>query len=146
MSQDYLYEFWSPEGDYRKVRATPAEARRYDITGSMLMEVACDCYNEHYMEYSNVADVLSKCYYTKTLITDEARCKKDADCFRLTGYTPYGEYNTWLVANGSDSIEQFKHWMKTELTAEWWPEYRNEYDNKEDFYAACDCVIEKVEK
>lgn len=76
MSQNYLYEFWSPEGDYRKVRATPEEARRYDITGSMLMEVACDCYHEHYMEYSNVADVLRKCYYTKTLITDEACCKK----------------------------------------------------------------------
>ena len=146
MSQDYLYEFWSPEGDYRKVRATPAEARRYDITGNMLMEVACDCYHEHYMEYSNVADVLSKCYYNKTLITDEARDKKDEDCSKLIGYTPYGEYNTWLVANGSDNIEQFKHWMKTELTAEWWPEYRNEYDNKEDFYAACDCVIEKIEK
>lgn len=146
MSQDYLYEFWSPEGDYRKVRATPEEARRHDITGRMLMEVACDCYHEHYMEYSNVADVLSKCYYNKTLITDEARDKKDKDCFKLIGYTPYGEYNTWIVANGSDNIEQFKHWMKTELTAEWWPEYRNEYDDKEDFYAACYCKVEKVEK
>lgn len=146
MSQDYLYEFWSPEGDYRKVRATPAEARRYDITGHMLMEVACDCYNEHYMEYRNVADVLSKCYYNRTLITDEARGKKDEDCFRLTGYTPYGECNTWIVANGSDSIEQFEHWMKTELTAEWWPEHRDEYDDKEDFYAACYCKVEKVEK
>lgn len=146
MSQDYLYEFWSPEGDYRKVRATPAEARRYDITGQMLMEVACDCYNEHYMEYRNVADVLSKCYYNRTLITDEARGKKDEDCFRLTGYTPYGECNTWIVANGSDNIEQFEHWMKTELTSEWWPEHRNEYDDKEDFYAACYCKVEKVEK
>lgn len=146
MSQEYLYEFWSPEGDYRKVRATPAEARRYDITGSMLMEVACDCYNEHYMEYRNVADVLSKCYYNKTLITDEACNKKDEDCFRLTGYTPYGESSTWLVANGSDSVEQFEHWMKEELTADWWPEHRDEYDDKEDFYAACYCKREKVEK
>lgn len=146
MSQDYLYEFWSPEGDYRKVRATPAEARRYDITGQMLMEVACDCYHEHYMEYRNVADVLSKCYYNRTLITDEARGKKDEDCFRLTGYTPYGEYNTWIVANGSDSIEQFEHGMKTELTADWWPEHRDEYDDKEDFYAACYCKREKIEK
>ena len=146
MSQDYLYEFWSPEGDYRKVRATPAEARRYDITGQMLMEVACDCYHEHYMEYRNVADVLSKCYYTKTFITDKACGKKDEDCFRLIGYTPYGEYNAWIVANGSDSVEQFEHWMKTELTTEWWPEHRDEYDDKEDFYAACYCKVEKVEK
>ena len=109
MSQDYLYEFWSPEGDYRKVRATPFEARRYDIIGSMLMDVACECYEKHQDKYHNVADVLSKCYYNKTLITDEARFKNDEDCFRLTGYTPYGESNTWLVANGSDSIEQFEH-------------------------------------
>lgn len=146
MSQEYLYEAYSPEGEYLSTRATPFEARRYDITGSLLMDVACECYNNHPHKYRDIGDVLSKCYYTKTLITDEARGKKNEDCFKLIGYTPYGEYNTWLVANGSDSIEQFKHWMKTELTAEWWPEYRNEYDNKEDFYAACDCVIEKVEK
>lgn len=126
------------------MRATPAEARRYDITGQMLMEVACDCYHEHYMEYRNVADVLSKCYYNRTLITDEARGKKDEDCFRLTGYTPYGEYSTWLIANGSDSIEQFEHGMKTELTVEWWPEHRDEYDEKEDFYNACYCKVEPV--
>lgn len=146
MSQDYLYEFWSPEGDYRKVRATPFEARRHDITGQMLMEVACDCYEKHQDKYHNVADVLSKCYYNKTLITDEARDKKDEDCFKLIGYTPYGEYNTWLVANGSDSVEQFEHWMKEELTADWWQEHRDEYDDKEDFYAACYCKVEKVEK
>jgi hypothetical protein len=126
------------------VRATPAEARRYDITGQMLMEVACDCYHEHYMEYRNVADVLSKCYYNRTLITDEARDKKDEDCFRLIGYTPYGESNTWIVANGSDNIEQFEHGMKTELTVEWWPEHRDEYDEKEDFYNACYCKVEPV--
>lgn len=146
MSQDYLYEFWSPEGDYKKVRATPFEARRYDITGDMLMDVACECYEKHQGKYRNVADVLSQCYYTKTLITEEARGKRDADCFRLTGYTPYGESSTWLVANGSDSVEQFEHWMKEELTADWWPEYRDEYDDKEDFYAACYCKVEKVEK
>ena len=112
----------------------------------MLMEVACDCYNEHYMEYRNVADVLSKCYYNRTLITDDARDKKDEDCFKLIGYTPYGEYNIWIIANGSDSVKQFEHYMKTELTAEWWPEHRNEYDKKEDFYAACYCKVEKVEK
>lgn len=126
------------------MRATPAEARRYDITGQMLMEVACDCYHEHYMEYRNVADVLSKCYYNRTLITNEARDKKDEDCFRLIGYTPYGEFNTWIVANGSDSIEQFEHGMKTELTVEWWPEHRDEYDNKEDFYNACYCKVEPI--
>lgn len=146
MSQDYLYEAYSPEGDYLSVRATPFEARRYDITGSLLMDVACDCYNNYPLKYRNIADVLSQCYYTKTLITDEARGKKNEDCFRLIGHTPYGEYNTWIVANGSDSIEQFKHWMKTELTAEWWPEHRDEYDDKEDFYAACYCKVEKVEK
>lgn len=146
MSQDYLYEFWSPEGDYQKVRATPSEARRHDITGSMLMDVACDCYEKHPDKYRNVADVLSQCYYNKTLITDEAHDKKDEDCFRLTGYTPYGESNTWIVANGTDSIKQFEHGMKTELTAEWWPEHRNEYDEKEDFQNACYCVIEKIEK
>lgn len=144
MSQDYLYEFWSPEGDYKKVRATPFEARSYDIIGSMLMDVAYDCYEKHQDKYRNVADVLSKCYYNKTLITDEARFKNDEDCFRLTGYTPYGEFNTWLVANGSDSIEQFEHQMKIELTAEWWPEHRNEYDDKEDFYAACYCKVEPI--
>ena len=146
MSQDYLYEFWSPEGDYKKVRATPFEARRYDITGDMLMDVACECYEKHQDKYRNVADVLSQCYYTKTLITEGARGKRDADCFRLTGYTPYGESSTWLVANGSDSMEQFEHWMKEELTADWWQEYRDEYDDKEDFYAACYCKVEKVEK
>ena len=146
MSQDYLYEFWSPEGDYKKVRATPFEARRYDITGDMLMDVACECYEKHQNKYRNVADVLSQCYYTKTLITEEARGKRDADCFRLTGYTPYGESSTWLVANGSDSMEQFEHWMKEELTADWWQEHRDEYDDKEDFYAACYCKVEKVEK
>lgn len=146
MSQDYLYEFWSPEGDYRKVRATPFEARRYDITGDMLMDVACECYEKHQDKYRNVADVLSQCYYTKTLITEGARGKRDADCFRLTGYTPYGESSTWLVANGSDSVEQFEHWMKEELTADWWQEHRDEYDDKEDFYAACYCKVEKVEK
>ena len=146
MSQDYLYEFWSPEGDYQKVRATPSEARRHDITGSMLMDVACDCYEKHPDKYRNVADVLSQCYYNKTLITDEAHDKKDEDCFRLTGYTPYGESNTWIVVNGTDSTKQFEHGMKTELTAEWWPEHRNEYDEKEDFYNACYCVIEKIEK
>ena len=146
MSQDYLYEFWSPEGDYRKVRATPFEARRYDITGDMLMDVACECYEKHQDKYRNVADVLSQCYYTKTLITEEARGTRDADCFRLTGYTPYGESSTWLVANGSDSMEQFEHWMKEELTADWWQEHRDEYDDKEDFYAACYCKVEKVEK
>lgn len=146
MSQDYLYEFWSPEGDYKKVRATPFEARRYDITGDMLMDVACECYEKHQDKYHNVADVLSQCYYTKTLITEEARGKRDADCFRLTGYTPYGESSTWLVANGSDSMEQFEHWMKEELTADWWQEHRDEYDDKEDFYAACYCKVEKVEK
>ena len=146
MSQEYLYEFWSPEGDHEQIRATVAEACLYDITCDMLMEVAFKCYENHPDKYTNVADAFGQCYYTKTLITDEARSKKNEDCFKLIGYTPYGEYNIWLVANGSDSIEQFKHWMKTELTAEWWPEYRNEYDNKEDFYAACDCVIEKVEK
>lgn len=146
MDKDYLYEFWSPEGDYQKVRATPSEARRHDITGSMLMDVACDCYEKHPDKYRDVADVLSQCYYTKTLITDEACYKKDKDCFRLTGYTPYGEYSTWLIANGSDSIEQFEHGMKTELTVEWWPEHRDEYDEKEDFYNACYCVIEKIEK
>lgn len=146
MSQDYLYEFWSPEGDYKKVRATPFEARRYDITGDMLMDVACECYEKHQDKYRNVADVLSQCYYTKTLITEGARGKRDADCFRLTGYTPYGESSTWLVANGSDSMEQFEHWMKEELTADWWQEHRDEYDDKEDFYAACYCKAEKVEK
>lgn len=146
MSQDYLYEFWSPEGDYKKVRATPFEARRYDITGDMLMDVACECYEKHQDKYHNVADVLSQCYYTKTLITEEARGKRDADCFRLIGYTPYGESSTWLVANGSDSMEQFEHWMKEELTADWWQEHRDEYDDKEDFYAACYCKVEKVEK
>lgn len=146
MSQNYLYEFWSPEGDYRKVCATPAEARRYDITGDMLMDVACECYEKHQDKYRNMADVLSQCYYTKTLITEEARGKRDADCFRLTGYTPYGESSTWLVANGSDSMEQFEHWMKEELTADWWQEHRDEYDDKEDFYAACYCKVEKVEK
>lgn len=146
MSQDYLYEFWSPEGDYKKVRATPFEARRYDITGDMLMDVACECYEKHQDKYRNVADVLSQCYYTKTLITEGARGKRDADCFRLTGYTPYGESSTWLVANGSDSVEQFEHWMKEELTADWWQEHRDEYDDKEDFYAACYCKVEKVEK
>ncbi len=146
MSQDYLYEFWSPEGDYKKVRATPFEARRYDITGDMLMDVACECYEKHQDKYRNVADVLSQCYYTKTLITEGARGKRDADCFRLTGYTPYGESSTWLVANGSDSMEQFEHWMKEELTADWWQEHRDEYDDKEDFYAACYCKVEKVEK
>ena len=146
MDKDYLYEFWSPEGDYQKVRATPSEARRHDITGSMLMDIACDCYEKHSDKYRDVADVLSRCYYTKTLITDEACCKKDKDCFKLTGYTPYGEYSTWLIANGSDSIEQFEHGMKTELTIEWWPEHRDEYDEKEDFYNACYCVIEKIEK
>lgn len=144
MYQDYLYEFWSPEGDYKKVRATPFEARSYDIIGSMLMDVAYKCYEKHQDKYHNVADVLSKCYYNKTLVTDEARFKNDEDCFRLTGYTPYGESNTWLVANGSDSIEQFEHQMKTELTAEWWPEHRDEYDEKEDFYAACYCKVESV--
>lgn len=144
MYQDYLYEFWSPEGDYKKVRATPFEARSYDIIGSMLMDVAYECYEKHQDKYHNVADVLSKCYYNKTLVTNEARFKNDEDCFRLTGYTPYGESNTWLVANGSDSIEQFEHQMKTELTAEWWPEHRNEYDDKEDFYAACYCKVESV--
>lgn len=146
MSQDYLYEFWSPEGDYKKVRATPFEARRYDITGDMLMDVACECYEKHQDKYRNVADVLSQCYYTKTLITEGARGKRDADCFRLTGYTPYGESSTWLVANGSDSMEQFEHWMKEELTADWWQEHRDEYDDKEDFYAACYCKVEKIEK
>lgn len=146
MSQDYLYEFWSPEGDYKKVRATPFEARRYDITGDMLMDVACECYEKYQDKYRNVADVLSQCYYTKTLITEGARGKRDADCFRLTGYTPYGESSTWLVANGSDSMEQFEHWMKEELTADWWQEHRDEYDDKEDFYAACYCKVEKVEK
>lgn len=146
MSQDYLYEFWSPEGDYKKVRATPFEARRYDITGDMLMDIACECYEKHQDKYRNVADVLSQCYYTKTLITDGACGKRDADCFRLTGYTPYGESSTWLVANGSDSMEQFEHWMKEELTADWWQEHRDEYDDKEDFYAACYCKVEKVEK
>lgn len=146
MSQNYLYEAYSPEGDYLSARATPFEARRYDITGSLLMDVACECYNNHPLKYRNIGDVLSQCYYTKTLITDEACGKKDEDCFKLIGYTPYGEYNTWLVANGSDSVEQFEHWMKTELTAEWWPEHRDEYDNKEDFYAACYCKREKVEK
>lgn len=146
MSQDYLYEFWSPEGDYKKVRATPFEARRYDITGDMLMDIACECYEKHQDKYRNVADVLSQCYYTKTLITEGARGKRDADCFRLTGYTPYGESSTWLVANGSDSVEQFEHWMKEELTADWWQEHRDEYDDKEDFYAACYCKVEKVEK
>lgn len=144
MSQDYLYEFWSPEGDYKKVRATPFEARSYDIIGSMLMDVAYDCYEKHQDKYHNVADVLSKCYYNKTLVTDEARFKNDEDCFRLTGYTPYGESNTWIVANGSDSIKQFEHQMKIELTAEWWPEHRDEYDEKEDFYAACYCKVESV--
>lgn len=146
MSQDYLYEFWSPEGDYKKVRATLFEARRYDITGDMLMDIACECYEKHQDKYRNVADVLSQCYYTKTLITEGARGKRDADCFRLTGYTPYGESSTWLVANGSDSVEQFEHWMKEELTADWWQEHRDEYDDKEDFYAACYCKVEKVEK
>lgn len=146
MSQDYLYEFWSPEGDYKKVRVTPFEARRYDITGDMLMDIACECYEKHQDKYRNVADVLSQCYYTKTLITEGARGKRDADCFRLTGYTPYGESSTWLVANGSDSVEQFEHWMKEELAADWWQEHRDEYDDKEDFYAACYCKIEKVEK
>lgn len=144
MSQDYLYEFWSPEGDYRKVRATPFEARRYDITGDMLMDVACECYEKHQDKYRNVADVLSQCYYTKTLITEGARGKRDADCFRLTGYTPYGESSTWLVANGSDSVEQFEHWMKEELTADWWQEHRDEYDDKEDFYAACYCKVKPI--
>ena len=145
MSQDYLYEFWSPEGDCRKVYATPSEARRYDITGNMLMDIACDCYKKHPDKYRNIGDVLSQCYYTKTLITNETRYKKDAECFRLTGYTPYGEYNTWLV-NGSNNAKQLEHGMKTELTVEWWPEHRDEYDEKEDFYNACYCVIEKVEK
>lgn len=145
MSQDYLYEFWSPEGDCRKVYATPSEARRHDITGSMLMDIACDCYEKHPDKYRNIGDVLSQCYYTKTLITDEARYRKDAECFRLTGYTPYGEYNTWLV-NGSNNAKQLEHGMKTELTVEWWPEHRDEYDEKEDFYNACYCVIEKIEK
>lgn len=144
MSQDYLYEFWSPEGDYKKVRATPFEARRYDITGDMLMDVACECYEKHQDKYRNVADVLSQCYYTKTLITEGARGKRDADCFRLTGYTPYGESSTWLVANGSDSVEQFEHWMKEELTADWWQEHRDEYDDKEDFYAACYCKVKPI--
>ena len=146
MSQDYLYEFWSPEGDYQKTRTTPSEARRHNITGSMLMDVACDCYEKHPDKYRNVADVLSQCYYTKTLITDEARYKKDKDCFRLTGYTPYGEYSTWLVANGSDILKQLEHGMKEELTVEWWPEHRDEYDEKEDFHIACYCTIEKIEK
>ena len=144
MSQDYLYEFWSPEGDYKKVRATPFEARRYDITGDMLMDIACECYEKHQDKYRNVADVLSQCYYTKTLITEGARGKRDADCFRLTGYTPYGEFSTWLVANGSDSVEQFEHWMKEELTADWWQEHRDEYDDKEDFYAACYCKVKPI--
>lgn len=144
MSQDYLYEFWSPEGDYKKVRATPFEARRYDITGDMLMDVACECYEKHQDKYRNIADVLSQCYYTKTLITEGARGKRDADCFRLTGYTPYGESSTWLVANGSDSVEQFEHWMKEELTADWWQEHRDEYDDKEDFYAACYCKVKPI--
>lgn len=144
MSQDYLYEFWSPEGDYKKVRATPFEARRYDITGDMLMDIACECYEKHQDKYHNVADVLSQCYYTKTLITEGARGKRDADCFRLTGYTPYGESSTWLVANGSDSVEQFEHWMKEELTADWWQEHRDEYDDKEDFYAACYCKVKPI--
>lgn len=144
MSQDYLYEFWSPEGDYKKVRATPFEARRYDITGDMLMDIACECYEKHQDKYRNVADVLSQCYYTKTLITEGARGKRDADCFRLTGYTPYGESSTWLVANGSDSVEQFEHWMKEELTADWWQEHRDEYDDKEDFYAACYCKVKPI--
>lgn len=144
MSQDYLYEFWSPEGDYKKVRATPFEARRYDITGDMLMDIACECYEKHQDKYRNIADVLSQCYYTKTLITEGARGKRDADCFRLTGYTPYGESSTWLVANGSDSVEQSEHWMKEELTADWWQEHRDEYDDKEDFYAACYCKVKPI--
>lgn len=146
MSQDYLYEFWSPEGDYQKVRATPFEARKNDIPGSMLMDIACDCYEKHSDKYRNVADVLSQCYYNKTLITDEADDKKDEDCLKLIGYTPYGEYNAWLVVNWFNDIEQLKHQMKTELTAEWWPEHRDEYDEKEDFYNSCYCVIEKIEK
>ena len=44
MQQNFLYEFWSPDGDYQMLVLAANEANMYDIETNVMMEMPYHCY------------------------------------------------------------------------------------------------------
>ena len=141
MQQNFLYEFWSPDGDYQRLVLAANEANMYDIETNVMMEMAYDCYERNPDKYHNVLDAFGQCYYAASFITESATNSDKKDWYKMICYTPYGEEMSWICAGDRVGMEDQ---MKKELTAEWWPEHKNEYDEREDFYHACYCKKEPL--
>lgn len=141
MTQNFLYEFWSPDGDYQKLVLNEREVNAYDITSNVMMDMAYDCYERNPDRYNGVLDAFGQCYYTNSLITQEAIDAGKKNWYKLTCYTPYGESNSWVCANSRSYAEDQ---LKKETAAEWWPEHKDEYHDREDFYHACYCKEEPL--
>lgn len=143
MRQNFLYEFWSPDGDYQKLVLTAKEADMYSIETNVMMEMAYDCYERNPSKYNGVLDAFGQCYYTASLITEGViQEKSKKNWYKMICYTPYGEESSWICAG--DKL-YYENQMKKTMTDEWWPEHKNEYDEREDFYHACYCKEEPIQ-
>ena len=60
MRQNFLYEFWSPDGDYQKLVLTAKEADMYSIETNVMMEMAYDCYERNPNKYNGVLDAFGQ--------------------------------------------------------------------------------------